>query len=86
MEITAIWERPAANERYSNVFVLCKDGRFLAVTHYLENDGRNKDGSIRTIETGQPEFSSAFPDKDDWDFQKANYFIRHFGGVLIQRF
>ena len=86
MKIIAMWDRPAAHERYGQIFILCEDSRFLAVSHKTIFDGRDKHGMPRYIETGFPEYSSAFPDPDGFDFKKAALLISHYGGVLVKRF
>ena len=83
MKIIAIWERPNSHPRYGLIFILLDDGRFLTVNHERISDGKNNNGERRRIETGNPEYWSAFNDEDRFDFEKADFFIRHFGGKLL---
>lgn len=85
MTVKAIWERPQAHKRYGGVFCLMEDGRFLHLVQEKEDDGTDKDGEYKYIETGYPEFSNAFNAEYHFDFQKADYFIKHFGGVLVYK-
>lgn len=83
MKILAIWERPQADQRYGRVFCLLDDGQFLSLTHEKEYNGTDKESERIYIETGNPEWGPAFKQEDRFDFQKADYFIKHFGGKLI---
>jgi len=83
MKIIAIWERPVANPRYGSIFILLDDGRFLTVTHERFSDGKFANGGERWVETGNPEYGPAFNEEDRFDFEKADFFIHHFGGKLL---
>jgi len=83
MKIIAIWERPQAHERYGGVFCLFDDGQFFHVSQEKEFNGTDKEGKRLYVETGNPEYGPAFNEEDRFSFEKADYFIRHFGGTLV---
>jgi len=85
MKIKAIWERSVAHERYGGAFCLLDDGRLLVVTQEREFDGTDRHGKRIYRETGAPEWSSAFNEDDRFDFEQADYFMRHFGGRVVYR-
>jgi len=83
MKIIAIWERPVAHERYGGTFCLLDDGQLLEVTHEREFEGIDKTMKRIYTETGRPEWGSAFNEEDRFDLQKADRFLKHFGGKLF---
>ena len=83
MKVIAIWERPIAHERYGGSFCLFDDGRLLEVTHEREFQGTDKDGKRIYTETGFPEWGNAFKKDDRFDVEKADYFLKHFGGKMV---
>jgi len=85
MNIMAIWERPAANERYGGIFLLAKDGHLIYCAQETEFDGTDKHGNRIYKETGFPDFGNAFEEEDRFDFDKAELYLKHFGGQLIWR-
>jgi len=80
MNIIAIWERPEAPQ--GSTFILLDDRRFLAVNNETEFQGTDKEGNGIYQPTGFPAYYPAFFEQD-FDFKKADHFIRHFGGQLI---
>lgn len=83
MKIIAIWNRPQADEIWGGVFLLCDNKQLLYCQQQREYDGKNANGKNRYIETASPDYSFAFKEEDRFDFHKANFFLRHFGGKLI---
>ncbi len=86
MKILAIWERPQANKRYGGIFVLTDDEKFLHLSHDREFAGTDKKGAYVYHESGLPEWGPAFHDEDEFDFDKADFWISNFGGVLVKDF
>ena len=84
MRILAIWERPVADPKWGGIFCLTDTAELLHLTQGRNNDGRDSAGNPRYSETGQPEWSHAF-NTDPFDFNKADFFLRHFGGQLVWR-
>jgi len=84
MRIEAIWERPHAHPRDGGTFFLCDD-RLFYVSHETEYIGTNADGDRQYNEIGL-KIQNAFKEDDRFDFEKADYFLRHFGGQVIAKF
>ncbi len=83
MHIIAIWDRRRAAPESKTTFCLLQDGRFLTVQPETEYCGTGADGERFYKETGDPEFGDAFPGVNSYDFRKAHFFMKKFGGVLI---
>ena len=83
MRIKAIWTRDKIAPKSRSSFILLDDGRFLMVDPEREFMGTDKDGNRIYRDTGNPEFWNAFTEEKDWTFEKANFFIRYFGGELV---
>jgi hypothetical protein len=80
MEITAIWERSNG----ISVFALDNNsGRLLCITPQTELSHYDKDMQPVYQNTGFPEISDAFRDTDTFDLNRADFFIKHFGGQLV---
>ena len=84
MKIIAIWERPQADARQGGMFFLCDD-RLLHISHKTEYTGLDAEGNRMYKELGL-QISDAFEHGDKFDFDKANYFLNHFGGKLVIRY
>ncbi len=85
MKITALWHRPTPGIENKAVFALLSDGRLLYITPDTEYNGKDKNDQRIYKETGKPDMSDAFAENDKFDFDKATYFLRHFGSKLIRR-
>lgn len=86
MKIIAIWDRRKVAPESKSTFCLLEDQRLLRLAPESEFQGTTPDGKRIYTDTGRPDYSSAFDENDRFDFQKADYFIKHFGGELIVRF
>lgn len=83
MRIIAIWDRRRAAPESKTAFCLLLDGRFLTVQPETVYCGMDAKGERIYEETGDPEFGDAFPGVNSYDFRKAHFFMKKFGGVLI---
>ena len=72
-----------ADKKYGGSFCLLEDGRLIHASLETEFDGTDKEGNTRYTETGNVQVSPAFNDEDRFDFKKADFFIKHFGGQLV---
>lgn len=83
MKIVAIWDRQKAAPESKTSFCLLEDGRFLTVAPEKEYQGIDKEDNRIYKDTGRPEYHSAFNDEDKFDFERARFFISHFGATLL---
>ena len=67
------------------IFVLTVDERFLEVQPVQEFNGRDKNDKRLYRDTGDVEMFDVYKEDEKFDFNKADYFIRAFGGELIAR-
>lgn len=86
MKITALWDRRRVAPKSRTVFALMGDDKFLAITPDTEYQGKDKNEKRIYKDTGFPDISPVFKEENRFDFNKANFFIRHFGGELIVKF
>ena len=85
MKIIAIWDRHKAAPNSKVIFVLTDDGRFLEFQPVQEYNGRDKNDKRLYRDTGNFEMFDVYKKDEKFDFNKADYFIKHFGGSLIWR-
>ena len=86
MTIKALWDRRKVAPHSHSVFALMEDGRFLHITPDKVYQGTNADGKRIYRDTGFPDISPAYKEENRFDFNKADFFIRHFNGELIVKF
>lgn len=83
MRIVAIWDRQRAAPGSRSSFCLLEDGRFLMISPEQEYQGTDKEDNRIFKDTGRPEYNSAFNDEDRFNFERARFWISHFGGNLL---
>lgn len=83
MNIIAIWDRSRTAPESKTIFCLLSDGRFMAIQPRTEFCGTDHDGERVYKETGDLEIGDAFPWGYRYDFRKAHFFMKKFGGILI---
>ncbi len=83
MNIIAIWDRNRTAPESKTIFCLLSDGRFLAIQPLTEFRGTSRDGERLSKETGELEVGDAFPGGYRYNFRKAHFFMKKFGGILI---
>lgn len=86
MKIKALWDRRRVAPSSRTVFALLENGRFLHITPDKVYQGTDAEGKRIYKDTGFPDISPAYKEENRFDFNKANFFIRHFGGELIVKF
>lgn len=86
MRIIALWDRRKVAPKSRSVFALLEDGRFLDISPDKEYQGTDANGKRIYKDTGFPDISPAYKEHNHFDFSKADFFIRHFGGELIVEF
>jgi hypothetical protein len=86
MKIIAIWNRDKVAPKSKSIFVLTSDGQFGEFEPEIRYAGTDENGNNRVENTGWYQFWTEEPLKGDkWNFEQANYFIKHFGGQLEWR-
>ncbi len=83
MRIIAIWDRCKIASNSKVIFVLTDDERFMTIQPAQEYYGKDKYDKRIYRDTGNMDIYPAFKEEERFDFNKADYFIRHFGGNLI---
>ena len=83
MNIIAIWDKSRTSPESKTIFCLLSDGRFLAIQPQAEFRGIGRDGERVYKETGDLDIGDAFPGGYRYDFRKAHFFMKKFGGILI---
>ena len=83
MNIIAIWDRSRTAPESKTIFCLLSDGRFLAIQPRTEFRGISCGGERISKETGDLDIGDAFPGGYRYDFRKAHFFMKKFGGILI---
>ncbi len=86
MKIIAIWDRHKVAPGSKSIFCLLDDQRLLFVGLEEEYQGKDKEDNRIYKETGNPEYMSAFKENDRFNFEKAHYFVTHFGATLLKKF
>ena len=86
MKIKALWDRRKVAPKCRSVFALLEGGRFLNITPDKEYQGTDAEGKRIYKDTGFPDVSPTFKPENRFDLNKADFFIRHYGGELIAKF
>ena len=86
MKIKALWDRRKVAPKSRSVFALLEDGRLVDISPDKEYQGTDANGKRIYKDTSFPDISSVFKPENRFDFNKADFFIRHFGGELIAKF
>lgn len=86
MRILAIWDRHEVAPGSKSIFCLLDDQRLLFVSLEEEYQGRDKEENRIYKETGNVDYQDAFKENDRFDFNRANYFVIHFGATLLKKF
>jgi len=86
MKILAIWDRWKVAPESKSIFCLLDDQRLLYIGLEEEYKGTDKEDNRIYEATGNPDYQNAFNEEDRFDFDKANYFVTHFGATLLKRF
>lgn len=85
MKILAIWDRHKAEPNSKSIFVLTDDERFLSISPVEIFIGTDAEGKKLYKDNGNMEMFDAYKEGEKFDFDKADYYIRHFGGELLVR-
>jgi len=87
MKIIAIWNRDKVAPKSGSIFILTSDGQFGEFEPETKYMGKDVNNDIILVETGDFEFYPEDSLKGNrWNFEQANYFIKHFGGQLEKDF
>lgn len=86
MKILAVWDRHKVAPKSKSIFCLLDDGRLLFVGPDTEYMGKDKEDNPIYEDTGKPDYQDAFNENDRFDFNRANYFVTHFGATLLKKF
>ena len=85
MKILTIWDRHKMAPNSKTIFALTDDERFLTIRPEEDYTGTDARGNSLYADTGNAEIFDAYEEGEEFDFDKADYFIRHFGGELLAR-
>ena len=83
MTIMAIWDRCKVASKSKVIFVLTDEENLLTIQPYQKYLGKDDQDKKLYRDTGDMDIYPAFKENERFDFNKADYFIRHFGGSLI---
>jgi len=83
MKIKAIWDRCKVASESKVIFALTDNEDFVTIQPYQKYLGTDEYGKRSYRDTGDMDIYPAFKEDEKFDFNKADYFIRHFGGSLI---
>lgn len=83
MKIIAIWDRCKVAPKSKTIFVLTDSEKFIEVQPEEIFCGRDGHDKRLYKDTGNLEIFDVYKEDEKFDFNKADYFIRHFGGNLI---
>ena len=83
MKIMAIWDRCKVASKSKVIFALLDNESFVTIQPTQEYKGTDVQGKRVYSDAGDMDIYPAFKEDEKFDFNKADYFIRHFGGSLI---
>ncbi len=86
MKIKAIWDRCKVASKSKVIFVLTDEENLLTIQPYQKYYGKDEHEKMLYRDTSDMDIYPAYKEDEKFDFNKADYFIRHFGGSLVRRF